>query len=46
MNNKINVQAFTDEELREAVEIAEQIFKEDTHFDYDVDVNPIHDKEE
>lgn len=30
----------------EAVEIAEQIFKEDTHFDYGVDVNPIDDDEE
>lgn len=30
----------------EAVEIAEQIFNADTHFDYNVDVNPIHDEEE
>ena len=29
-----------------AIEIAEQIVDEDTHFDYDVDVNPIHDEEE
>lgn len=30
----------------EAVEIAEQIFNADTHFDYDVDVNISHDNEE
>ncbi len=30
----------------EAVEIAEQIFKADTHFDYGVDVNPIGDDDE
>lgn len=30
----------------EVVEIAEQIFNEDTHFDYGVDVNIIHDEEE
>lgn len=29
-----------------AVEIAEQIFNADTHFDYNVDVNPIHEEEE
>ena len=30
----------------EAVGIAEQIFRADTHFDYNVDVNPIGDDEE
>lgn len=30
----------------EAVEIAEQIFNADTHFDYGVDVNIIDDEEE
>jgi len=30
----------------EAVEKAEQIFNADTHFDYGVDVNPIHDDED
>ena len=31
---------------REAVEKAEQLFNADTHFFYDVDVNPIYDEEE
>lgn len=30
----------------EAVDIAEQIFKEDTHFEYDVDVTIIDEEEE
>ena len=29
----------------DAIEQAEIIFSEDTHFQYDVDVNPIHDDE-
>ena len=29
----------------DAVEQAETIFSKDTHFQYDIDINPIHDNE-
>lgn len=30
----------------DAIEQAETIFSEDTHFQYDIDINPIHDDDE